>query len=402
VRDITERKKADEDRERLFKAAEIAKEAMSVQAPDLATIYANDAMDELFGYEKGELIGKHVSILNADATSEATTREIVGVIERDGYWEGEVHNKRKDGSEFTTYATLTAIKDKAGKIINFISTQHDITERKRMEDALKRYSDHLEELVDKKTGELRQAQEQLVKSERLAAIGEAASMVGHDLRNPLQAIVLNILLAKEKLKTLPFEEAEKQGVKKNLETIGGQVEYMDKIVSDLQDYARSLKPELEETSLHQLINSVLSQVTVPENVEVSTLVPDDFPPVIVDPSMMRRAFINLVINAVQAMPDGGQLTIKASKTEDTTLISVEDTGVGIPEENLPKLFQPLFTTKAKGQGFGLAVCKRLVEAHEFNITVKSHLGKGSTFTIEIPAGKEVKISGKEKHSSRGR
>ncbi len=89
------------------------------------------------------------------------------------------------------------------------------------------------------------------------------------------------------------------------------------------------------------------------------------------------------------MPDGGQLTIRSSKTEKTAFISVQDTGVGMSEETLPKLFQPLFTTKAKGIGFGLAACKRMVDAHDGSITVESEVGKGSTFTVKIPLGKEV-------------
>ena len=103
---------------------------------------------------------------------------------------------------------------------------------------------------------------------------------------------------------------------------------------------------------------------------------------------MRRVFTNLFTNAVQAMPDGGRLTITASKTEEEALISVQDTGVGISEENMGKLFQPLFTTKSKGQGFGLPVCKRIVEAHGGKITVESKVGKGSTFTVKIPLAGE--------------
>ena len=106
------------------------------------------------------------------------------------------------------------------------------------------------------------------------------------------------------------------------------------------------------------------------------MIPNDFPKLMIDPALMRRVFTNLVINALQAMPDGGQLTINASKTEDVALVRVEDTGIGIPEENLSKIFQPLFTTKARGQGFGLAVCKRIVEAHGGTITVESKVGKG--------------------------
>ena len=164
---------------------------------------------------------------------------------------------------------------------------------------------------------------------------------------------------------------------------------MDKIVSDLQDYARPVKPMPVEIGLHQLINKTLSSLTVPENVKVSIVVEKDFPKLMLDPTLMQRVFSNLITNAVQAMPNGGKLTIRASKKEETTLISIEDTGAGISDENLSKLFTPLFTTKAKGQGFGLPVCKRMVEAHDGNITVESKVGKGSTFTVEIPLRKEV-------------
>ncbi len=137
ARDITKRKEIEEDRDRLFKAIEITKEAMSVDSSDLVILYTNESMDKLFGYKKGELIGKHVSILNAKPTSEATVRQVVGAIERNGYWEGEVHNKRKDGTEFLSYASITAVKEEGGKIVDYISTQHDITERKKGEEALR-------------------------------------------------------------------------------------------------------------------------------------------------------------------------------------------------------------------------------------------------------------------------
>lgn len=104
----------------------------------------------------------------------------------------------------------------------------------------------------------------------------------------------------------------------------------------------------------------------------------------VDPLIMQHVLANLITNALQAMPEGGRLTIRASKNEEAALISVEDTGVGIPKENLSKLFQPLFTTKSKGQGLGLAACKQLVQAHGGSITFESDMGKGSTFTVKIP------------------
>ena len=212
-------------------------------------------------------------------------------------------------------------------------------------------------------------------------------MVGHDLRNPLQVVINTLYLAKRNMKSMQSQEI--QYLKKYCETIAQQVDYMNKIVSDLHDYARPLKPELVETSLMQLINNALSIVNIPENIEVSMMIEEDFPRVMIDAVMMKWVFTNIILNAVQAMPGGGKLAIRAVKADRMASVSVEDTGVGIPKENMDKIFQPLFTSKSKGQGFGLAVCKRMVEAHSGNITVKSRLGKGSTLTIEIPIRKQV-------------
>ena len=300
--------------------------------------------------------------------------------------------ERPDRYFLWTSTTKVPIKDKEGQVIGIVGMSRDITERKQMQEKLQEYSEHLEELVKKRTRQLKKAQEQLLKAERLAAIGETAAMVGHDLRNPLQVIVSTVYLAKKLLKdSLPPGKkfAGKHDIGELLVTVEEQLQYMDKIVSDVQDYARPLKPELVETSLHQLINDTLLTITVPETVEVSIMIPEDFPKLMVDPTLMKRVFTNLFKNALQAMPDGGQLTIRPSKTEETAFISVQDTGVGIPEENLHKLFQPLFTTKSKGSGFGLAACKRLVEAHNGSITFESKVGRGSTFTVKIPLRKEV-------------
>jgi len=163
---------------------------------------------------------------------------------------------------------------------------------------------------------------------------------------------------------------------------------MNKIVSDLQDYAKPIKPELAMTDLRELVYETLSALEVPANIKVSVKAKEHLE-LLIDPALIKRMFTNLILNALQAMPNGGELTIKASIKEESVSISFQDTGIGIPEENLPKLFKPLFTTKSKGQGFGLAVCKRIVEAHEGNITVCSEVGKGSTFTVNIPLKHET-------------
>lgn len=134
------------------------------------------------------------------------------------------------------------------------------------------------------------------------------------------------------------------------------------MVLDLQDFAKESTPHFEETNIESLIDQSLSMIEIPNNIKVSTIVADDFKAKI-DPEQMKRVFVNLINNAIQAMPKGGKLTIKASKTKKYSLIVFQDNGVGILGEIKTKIFSPLFTTKAKGQGFGLAVCKKLVEAH---------------------------------------
>ncbi len=256
----------------------------------------------------------------------------------------------------------------------------DITERIQMA--------QLEDTVREKSEELKTVQQRLIQSERLAAVGQTAGMVGHDIRNPLQTIVGALYLTKEELKSMPYKEEDKEKILKRIATIEEQSQYINKIVSDLQDYTKPLKMELKETDLHQLINDVLSTVTISKEVKVSVAAEEDIPKLKVEPSLIKRVFTNLILNAAQAMPSGGQLNINVSRKNNEVFISFKDTGIGIPEENKPKIFQPLFTTKAKGQGLGLAVVKRLIEAHNGEISFKSMVGKGSTFTVKLPLTSE--------------
>jgi signal transduction histidine kinase len=155
---------------------------------------------------------------------------------------------------------------------------------------------------------------------------------------------------------------------------------MDKIVSDLQAYADPRILRLTPVNLEQLLNESILIAQIPSNINLSINVTEE--PVLADQSIIR-VFVNLILNAIQSMPNGGELTIWTVREGKQVLIHFQDTGIGIPKEHLQKIFDPLFTTKAQGQGLGLAVCKRLVEAHEGTITVESTVGKGSTFTVKL-------------------
>ncbi|MCW3994674.1 MAG: ATP-binding protein [Candidatus Bathyarchaeota archaeon] len=252
----------------------------------------------------------------------------------------------------------------------------DITDRKGLEIKLEEYSKKLELLVEEKTKQLKDA-------ERLAAIGQTAGMVGHDIRNPLQAIVSDTYLLRTDLNSLNGDT--KQSIEESLDSIEKNVDYINKIVQDLQDYARPIVPSAREIVVEEVIKDVLVKKAIPKNVEASYIIGKDASKVFADPTLLKRVLANLVNNAVQAMPNGGKLAIITHREANIVVISVEDTGGGIPEDIKHNLFTPLFTTKSKGQGFGLAVVKRMTEALGGTVTFESEIGKGTKFIVQLPS-----------------
>ncbi len=218
--------------------------------------------------------------------------------------------------------------------------------------------------------------------QRLANIGETAGMVGHDIRNPLQAITSDLYLINDELKAMPQGKS-REAMEESLESIGQNIVYIDKIVSDLQDYTRPIRPTIQEINFSELIKIILAKTNIPKNILTQINIDENLV-LKADSSYVKRVLTNLIVNAMQAMPNGGTLTIKAVANSDRLSISVEDTGVGIPEEVKPNLFKPLFTTKSKGQGLGLAVVKRLVEGLNGKVSFVSQEGNGTKFTIDLP------------------
>jgi PAS domain S-box-containing protein len=221
---------------------------------------------------------------------------------------------------------------------------------------------------------------------RLSAIGQTAGMVGHDIRNPLQAIVSDVYLLKSDLETMPACPT-KNGVAESLDDIEKNITYINKIVQDLQDYAKPATPNPRETSVQLILEDVLIKKIIPDNIEANYKIAPAASKITADPIMLKRVLANLVNNAVQAMPDGGKLEVSVFRQNKRVLIIVKDNGVGIPDEFKAKLFTPLFTTKAKGQGLGLAAVKRLTEALGGTIDFKSEVGKGTEFIVSLPKGK---------------
>jgi PAS domain S-box-containing protein len=253
----------------------------------------------------------------------------------------------------------------------------DISERKRLEEELERHSNHLEDLVESKVIELKEMNERLVKAERMAAIGEMAAMLGHDIRNPLQSIIGAADNLEKRLDPTNTQTS------RMLKIIKGSVDYSNQIISDLLDFSREMRLELSESTPQAIIDGTLEHVAFQTNIRVLNLTSEK-PSLNIDRTKMQRALQHIIENAVQAMPDGGELTISSNQLNNEVEIVIGDTGMGMTKNVLGKAFTPLFTTKAKGIGLGLAISKRIVEAHGGSISVQSEVGKGSIFTVKLP------------------
>ena len=227
-------------------------------------------------------------------------------------------------------------------------------------------------------GELADAHEQLVRQERLAAIGQLASTIGHELRNPLGVLSNAVYLLRGDLGNAPSDAA-----LRHLSTAEREVSAATVIVSDLLEFARQRDPVLGDVDVAGLIHEVLSVLPPPTGVEVTADVKESVT-ARADRDQLRQLMLNLVSNAYQSMPDGGRVTVGGMVGGGVVRLWVTDTGEGIPNDVKERLFEPFFTTKARGVGLGLAVCSRVVEAHHGEISVDSTPGEGSTFRVTLP------------------
>ena len=259
----------------------------------------------------------------------------------------------KDGSYRWIREEERVICDAKGEVQDVIGYWTDITENKAL-------------------------QEELLRSQRLATIGELAAIVGHDLRNPLQGIAGATYNLKKHI-GMRIDSKTKEA----LEVIEKEIQHSDKIINDLLEYSRDIHLDRIETSAKSITKDALAHAKIPAKIRVVDSTHNQ-PRIMVDRDKMIRVFMNLITNAIDAMPKGGTLRITSKKTDSNLEVIFTDTGTGITKENIDKLWNPLFTTKARGMGFGLPIVKRLVEAHGGSIRVESKLRKGSTFTTTLP------------------
>jgi signal transduction histidine kinase len=312
---------------------------------------------------------------------------VLGVIAVQDYEHANVYTA-EHVELFSIIASQAAIAIENARL--FEQARQEIAERKRAEQEIQAYTEHLEDMVEDHTRDLRLAQGQVLRNEKIAVLAEVAGRVGHELRNPLGVIsgaayYLNLAQPHAEQKIKHYHDLIKQ------ETLQAE-----NIIADLLDFARLSALAPAPLSVPELVQGVRKRFPVPASVQLLLNLPAGLPLIVADPRHMDKLLDNLVINAIQAMESGGTLTISAqpSALEDgqpAVCIRVQDTGTGIRSENLNKIFDPLFTTKTSGIGLGLAVCRKLAEANRGRIEVESEVGNGSMFNLVLPAYVPAKL-----------
>jgi len=279
------------------------------------------------------------------------TEELAALYEGKTRFASEFDNQSLNGDTKHVNMLLNVIPGYEDSLARVLVAIIDLTERRKME-------------------------QRLQQAERLAAMGEAAAMVGHDLRNPLQGIAGALHLLKQD----PLAASERTEI---LQIIAKSLEYADSIVRDLSDYSAGIQLSVSNTTPKSLVANAMREVAIPLNVVVQDSSKDE-PTFRCDVTRLRRVFVNLIANAIDAMPQGGRITLDSGQSDGTVEITVADTGPGIAENIATNLWKPFQTTKAKGLGLGLAISKRIVDAHGGEISVDSKRGEGTTITTRFP------------------
>lgn len=345
----------------------------------------SDELFRIFGYEPGAFdpaLEKSFQLIHPDDREYAN--EMFRASVEDGKpYQIEKRIIRPDGEVRLVFAGGEMVRDSAGKPAKLVGILLDITESRQAEQQFREYSERLEEMVGERTKELRKAQEELLLKERLAVLGHLAGSISHEIRNPLAAIDASTYFMKIKLRKAD------EKVVRHLDRITCNVKQANAIIESLLNLTRMEKPKTKSHQLPELIPKIIANAKLPDSVEIVANCCENEIVVNVDAEQIRMALNNIIKNAVQAMNGKGTIAV-AVRSAETGMADIEvaDTGPGISSEHISKIFEPLFTTKAQGIGFGLSITKMIVENHGGTIEAKSEPGKGAAFILSLPVGRQ--------------
>lgn len=313
----------------------------------------NDKFCEISQYSREELLGQDHRIINSGFHDKEFFRDLWTTIARGRVWRGEIRNRAKDGSLYWVDTTIVPFLDAAGKPYQYMAIRYEVTER-------------------------RAAEARLRQRETLARLGEMSAVVAHEVRNALAGIsgALQVVATR-----LPADRSERTILDDIQERIGS----LNLMVRDLLAFSHQQEPTPIPSSLRAVVNEAAVDVRRdPAMRGVAIAVTGEDPTVAVDPGQMRRAFVNLLLNAADAMGRRGEIEVEIAAEGGLSCVTIADRGPGMRPEVLEKMFEPFFTTKARGAGLGLPTARRIVEAHEGTLTARQREGGGAIVAVTLP------------------
>ncbi|HEY0763047.1 MAG TPA: PAS domain S-box protein [Pyrinomonadaceae bacterium] len=368
--DITERKRAEEQIREQAALLDQAQDAILVRDLDQNILFWNKGAEKIYGWSAEEVIGKNAEDLLYRERSKQYEAARAAIV-HDGEWKGEVHHTRRDGVEIIVESRWTLVRDEQGQPKSILVINTDITEKKRMES-------------------------QFLRAQRMESIGTLAGGIAHDLNNVLSPILMAIDMLQLK--------ATDESSKKWLDVLRANAERGGNMVRQVLSFARGMEGERVALQPKHLIKEIVKilRETLPKSIEINFSAPNDLWIISADATQMHQVLMNLCVNARDAMPEGGSISIKAenifvdenyarmhieAKPGRFVVISVADTGPGMPPEIQSRIFEPFYTTKemTKGTGLGLSTALTIVKSHGGFINVYSELHKGSQFSLYLPA-----------------
>jgi len=341
----------------------------------------NRAATQITGYMPEEVIGERCKEIFRSllCKTNCSLKEVLKTGRIVHNYDIKIFNKAN--KKVSVNVITSPLRDSRGEIIGAIEVFRDITPFKEL-------------------------QTRLAQSEKFTLMGELAAGIAHEINNPINGVLTYIKLLLKKLSKSEVPETLTREMKRYLITMERETTRVGKLVKNLLDFSRQTEPEVKPIDMSKVLNQSLlllqDQLRV-GGIEVYKEIASPLPRVMADFGQLQQVFMNIIVNAAQAMPKGGELRIRIFKDEEWVRAELEDTGCGIPQKNIPKLFDPFFTTKCGnnkclGLGLGLSIVKRIIDAHHGLIEVKSKVGKGSTFIIKLPIADASGIPQNELHS----
>ncbi len=349
----------------------------------------NRATEDMFGYQIAELCGNNVSMLMPSPDREQHDQYLAN-YHSTGHAKiigsgREVMARKKSGAVFPVHLAVSEVRSGGQKL--YAGIIRDISDLKEAQAELIRFNDQLERMVKERTLQLHQAHAELLRKERLATLGNVSGSIAHEIRNSLNTIKTSayyLLNAKQ----IPLEKS-----LEHLKRIDRQVTQIDQVITALTDVARLPVPSKQAVNVCQHLRQTVTSVRLEANIQVEYVFPEADLVAFYDRAQVELAWKNLVRNARDAMPDGGRLRVFADCVGGNIEVSVNDSGVGIAQEDLPNITEPLFTTKARGMGLGLSITKSIVQTNGGQLQVDSQPAQGSTFTVVFPVYHESSENG---------